>query len=67
MVEGVGEADAFDRRLGDPADFGRRLDPEGVEDGRDHVDGVGVLAADFASRLDPGRPGTMKGSLMPPR
>lgn len=43
------EADAVQRRLSDPADLCRRLDPERVERGRHHVDDVCVLRAHFAS------------------
>ena len=57
VVEGVGEADALDRRLGDAPDRGGRLDAEQVEHGRHHVDDVRVLGADLAPRLDPLRPG----------
>ena len=56
VVEGVGEADAVQRRLRDAADGGRRLEPERVEDGRDHVDDVRVLLADLAAGRDAGWP-----------
>ena len=56
-VEGVGEADALERRLGDAADRLRRLEAERVEHGRDHVDRVRVLGAQLAARLHPIRPG----------
>ena len=52
VVEGMGEAQALDRRLGDAPDAGRRLDPQQLQHRRDHVDGVGVLRADFALGLD---------------
>ena len=53
VVEGVGKADAFDRRLGHAPDGCGRLDAERIEDRRHHVDDVGVLRADLAARLDP--------------
>ena len=56
VVEGVGEADAVHGRLADAPDRGRRLDPEQVEHGRDHVDDVRVLRADLALALDLLRP-----------
>ena len=52
VVERVGEAEALDRRLGYALDGGRRLDAQRFQHGRDHVDGVGVLGADFALGLD---------------
>ena len=56
VTEGVGEADAFNRRLGDAANGGGRLDAQQIEHSGHHVDGVGVLRADFAFRLDAFRP-----------
>src|SRR5512145_2872333 len=56
VVEGAREADPLDRRLRDAPDRGGRLDPEQVEDGRDHVDDVGVLGSDLPFGLDALRP-----------
>ena len=43
VLEHVGEADAFDRRLRDAANLRRRLDRERFEHGRNHVDRVREL------------------------
>jgi hypothetical protein len=56
VVEGMSERDTLERRLGDPANGLRRIEPERIEHRRDHVDGVRVLAADLAARADPRRP-----------
>ena len=56
VVEGVGEADAVDRRLGHSPDRGGWLGTQYVQDGRDHVDEVRVLAADLTACLDALRP-----------
>ena len=45
----------------------RRRDSEGVEDGRNQVDGVRVLGADLAAGRIPAGQDTMKGSVEPPR
>ena len=57
VLEGMREADAVHRCLGDAADGGWGLDVEQVEHGGHHVDDVGVLRPDLAARPHPGRPG----------
>ena len=57
VVEGVGEADPVQGRLGDAADRLGRLDAQQVQDRGHHVDDVRVLGADLAPGLDPLRPG----------
>ena len=52
VVEGVREADALERGLGDAAKLGRCVDAERLEHGGHHVDRVRVLAADLALGLD---------------
>src|SRR3989442_1564041 len=47
IIEVVGEADTLDRRLGHTLDDRWRLNAKRVEHRRYHVDGVGVLRADF--------------------
>ena len=54
LVEGVGEADPVDRRLGHAADALRRLGAQGFQDRRDEVDDVPIVLA--ASRRAPGCP-----------
>ena len=57
LVEGVGEADPVDRRLGHAADALRRLDAQGFQNRRDEVDDVPVVLAHLAARLDALGPG----------
>src|SRR5687767_485408 len=52
IIERRLQAKALDRRLRDATYLRRRLDAERVQHGRNHVDGVAVLRADFASRPD---------------
>ena len=52
LVEGIGEAGAFDRCLLDAIHLFRRLDLRGVEDGRHDVDHMGELIADAAHVRD---------------
>src|SRR5260221_7216023 len=52
IVEGTGEADALDGRLGDALDDRRRLDPQRFEHRRYHVDGVSILRAHLTLCLD---------------
>ena len=56
VVEGMGEADPVQRRLGHAPDRGGRLEAERVQDRRDHVDDVRILGAYLAARADPPRP-----------
>ena len=56
-VEGVGEADPVDRRLGHAADALRRFDAQGFQDRRDEIDDVPILRPHFAARLDALGPG----------
>ena len=67
VVEGVGEADAVDRRLGHAPDRGGRLQAERVQDGGHHVDDVRVLGAHLTARPDAGGQCTRNGSAVPPR
>lgn len=52
LVKGMSKAHALDGRLGDAADFRRRLDLQGVQYRRQQIDGVSVLRADFPFCLD---------------
>ena len=61
VVERVGEAHALERRLRNAPDGLRRLEVQQIEDGRHHVDDVGVLATHFALGLDAYRPGDDEG------
>ena len=75
LVEGIGEAGAFDRRLADAIHHFRRLDLRGVEDGRHDVDHMGELVADAADVGDVAGPrdghaladaAKMRGDLLEP-
>ena len=57
LVEGVGQAHALDRRLGDAVDLLRRADAGHFEDGRNDIDDVVELVADAAGVGDVTRPG----------
>ena len=57
VVEGVAEAQPFDRRLGDAADRRWCLDAQRVEHGWHHVDDVGVVGPNLPARRDALRPG----------
>ena len=76
IVEGVGEARAVHRFLGDPVDRGRLGDADHLEQRRRDVDAVGELGAQISSCGDPPRPGDdhripvateVAGHLLPPR
>ena len=54
VAQGAGEADPVERRLGDAADRGGRLEAEQVENGGHHVDDVRVLRAHLAPRRQTG-------------
>src|SRR5262245_26038022 len=56
LVEGAGEADAFYRRLRHAANLLGRINAQAFEHGRNHVDGVRELCADFPFRLKALRP-----------
>src|SRR5262245_66635255 len=56
VVEGVGEAHAFDRRLRHAANLVGRANAQTFEHSRNHVYGMRVLRADFAFRLKALRP-----------
>ncbi len=48
LAKCIGEACAVEMRLVDPVDLLRRADADQLEDGREDIDGVGVLAAEGA-------------------
>ena len=52
VIKGIREAKPFNRRLSYPFDHRRCFNPQRIQDSRQHIDGMGVLRANFTFSLD---------------